>query len=288
MLKSMTGFAARDFGLGDCAGSIQLKSYNSRYLDLAIFLPSSLTALEPRIKQLLSERITRGKVEFSLRLRKTAGSSSVEPDLEAARALYGTLLRLGKELGIEEQPSLSMIASFEGVIGREAEMDSGEFWSGIEADFEEVMREFAASRQKEGQAAEADIFAELERFAAGLETVRAQAGAIEENILRQLISRFEEILPRGYDEQRMLQEVAVQLVRASISEEIARLDAHMAAFRQMADQAAPAKRMDFLCQEMNRETNTIGSKNILVPVAHAVVEMKDALENIREQLRNVE
>jgi uncharacterized protein (TIGR00255 family) len=288
MLKSMTGFAARDFGQGQYAGSIQLKSYNSRYLDLAIFLPSALSSLEPRVKQMLSEKITRGKVEFSLRLRKTAGSSSIEPDLEAARALHGTLLRLGRELGIEEQPSLSLIASFEGVIGREVEIDSSEFWSGIEADFQEVLREFEASRQKEGQAAEADIFAELERFAAGLNAIRDQAGTIDENITRQLVSRFEEILPKGYDEQRMLQEVAVQLVRASISEEIARLDAHIAAFRQMSGQPAPAKRMDFLCQEMNRETNTIGSKNILVPVAHAVVEMKDALENIREQLRNVE
>ncbi len=288
MLKSMTGFASRDFDHGQFAGSIQLKSYNSRYLDLAIFLPPSLSSLEPRVKQLLSEGIVRGKVEFSLRLRKAGGSSSVEPDLEAARALHEALLRLGSGLGIDEKPSLSMIASFDGIIGKEAEIDHGEIGTLLEADIGEVMREFEASRQKEGQAAEKDILGELDRFIAGLETVRANAGEIEAYITRQLVSRFGEILPRGYDEQRMLQEVAVQLVRTSINEEVSRLDAHIAAFRQMTGQISPAKRMDFLCQEMNRETNTIGSKNILVPVAHAVVEMKDALENIREQLRNVE
>ncbi|HWP69136.1 MAG TPA: DUF1732 domain-containing protein, partial [Rectinemataceae bacterium] len=111
---------------------------------------------------------------------------------------------------------------------------------------------------------------------------------IEINIKKQLSARFDEVLPRGYDEQRLLQEVAVQLMRFGINEEVSRLDAHIAAFRSIAQDEAPAKKLDFLCQEMNREVNTIGSKNMLVPVAHSVVEMKDALENIREQLRNVE
>ena len=104
----------------------------------------------------------------------------------------------------------------------------------------------------------------------------------------QLVARFKELLSESYDEGRVLQEVAVQLVRLTINEEIGRLRAHIDAFELMAKEPACGKKLDFLCQEMNREINTIGSKSMLVSVSHAVVEMKDALENIREQLRNVE
>lgn len=288
MFKSMTGFAHRDFERGGLSGSIQIKAYNNRYLDLSIALPPQVSAFEPKIQKLLTERLVRGKVEFGLRLKKTEAPISVVPDVEAAKALYQAVSLIAEGCGLAERPSLEFLARFEGVLTYQKEIDAESLWEPLAPEIAAALDEFEAARAREGAATQANIFAELERFELGLAEVKAKAAGIDETITQQLKARFDEVLPQGYDEQRMLQELAIQLVRLTINEEVSRLDAHIAAFKNLSREDAPAKKLDFLCQEMNREVNTIGSKNTLVPVAHSVVEMKDALENIREQLRNIE
>jgi len=284
----MTGFAQSDFEAEGLAGSMQLKAYNNRYLDISISLPPPLSNFEPRIQQMIGESLNRGKVEFNLKLKKMERPLSIRPDAVAARAVYEAISLIARECGIEEKPSLGLIASFEGVLTYEKDFDAESTWKLIANELTVVLKEFETSRQREGKATETSIFSELERFGTGLVTVKKHVSEIESTIKYQLQARFEDLLPKGYDEQRLLQEMAVQLVRFGINEEVSRLEAHISAFKAIAQETAPAKKLDFLCQEMNREVNTIGSKNMLLPVAHAVVDMKDALENIREQLRNVE
>ncbi|MFA5851558.1 MAG: YicC/YloC family endoribonuclease [Spirochaetales bacterium] len=288
MLKSMTGFAQSDFEAEGLAGSMQLKAYNNRYLDISISLPPQLSSFEPKIQQMIGERLNRGKVEFNLKLKKMDRPLSIRPDAAAARAVYEAISSIASECGIEEKPSLGLIASFEGVLSYEKDFDAESAWKPIADELIIILKDFEASRQREGKATETNIFSELERFGTGLATVKKNVSEIESTIKNQLQARFEDMLPKGYDEQRLLQEIAVQLVRFGINEEVSRLEAHISAFKAIAQESSPAKKLDFLCQEMNREVNTIGSKNMLLPVAHAVVDMKDALENIREQLRNVE
>lgn len=288
MFKSMTGFAQRDFERDGLSGGIQIKSYNNRYLEVSVSLPPQASSFEPRIIAMIGERLNRGKVEFSLRLKKVECPVSIRPDLTVASSVYQAMTQIAASCGIDEKPSLRLIASFEGVLAYEKNLDSESLWAPIAEEVRLAIDEMETSRMREGRATEANILAELARFEAGLALVRENAADMDRTIRSQLQARFEELLPKGYDEQRFLQEVAVQLVRLTIAEEVARLDAHIGAFRTMSGGESPAKKLDFLCQEMNREVNTIGSKNILVPVAHAVVEMKDALENIREQLRNIE
>lgn len=288
MLKSMTGFAQSDFEAEGLAGGIQLKAYNNRYLDISISLPPQFSNFEPRIQQMIGERLNRGKVEFSMRLKKMERPLSIRPDPIAARAVYDAIASIATACGIEEKPPLTLVASFEGVLGYEKDFDAESAWKPIADELALVLEEFENSRRREGKATEENIFFELERFEKDLATVKKGVMEIESTLKHQLQARFEELLPKGYDEQRLLQELAVQLVRFGINEEVSRLEAHISAFKSMARETAPAKKLDFLCQEMNREVNTIGSKNMLLPVAHAVVDMKDALENIREQLRNVE
>lgn len=288
MLKSMTGFARRDFEKEALSASLTIKSYNNRYLDISLSIPPFLAGVEPTITSLLGSRIRRGKIECFLRIKSKEGSSGMKVDLELAKAVHKALVGVAEACGMGEGPSLDSIARFEGVVGREGEADAQALWKELEPEFLATLSDFDASRAREGKATQDNVLKELSRFTLGLETVKASAGIIEKTLETQLRARFEEMLPRGFDEQRMLQEVAVQLVRFGINEEISRLDAHIEAFGRMMAEEGPGKKLDFLCQEMNRETNTIGSKNILIPVAHAVVEMKDALENIREQLRNVE
>ncbi len=123
-----------------------------------------------------------------------------------------------------------------------------------------------------------------------MKIVKGYAQELEEHLKGELLNKIEELVgDKGYDEGRILQEVALQLNRASINEEMVRLEAHLKAFlKGCKEKGALGKRLDFLAQEMNREINTIGSKSVLVPISQEVVTMKEALENIREQLRNIE
>jgi uncharacterized protein (TIGR00255 family) len=288
MFMSMTGFARKEIESPELAVSLQLKSYNNRYLDISISLPQVFSSFEPGIQKLLSDGINRGKVEFQLRVRRMTHRAKVLTDIEAARAAYAAFSEIAAACGIEDRPSLAMIASFDGVLSPDRDIDEEGYWPLLRLNIDALLADFAASRAREGEATERDVFSELDRFALQFESVKLKTAEIESTIKRQLATRFAEMLPQGYDEQRMLQEVAIQLVRLGINEEVSRLDAHIAAFRDIAKGESPSRKLDFLCQEMNREVNTIGSKNMLVQVAHAVVEMKDSLENIREQLRNVE
>lgn len=288
MFTSMTGFARREFKTDILSGVMQLKGYNNRYLDVSISLPPQLSMFEPLFQQALVESIRRGKIEFTLKIKSFSYPVSVQPDASAAKAIYSALAEIGKSLEMTEKPDLSMIARFDGVLQYDREVDVDIMWQSLKPILDELIVEFNEHRAREGEATQANVFSELERFASMLAIIRQHASSMDEIIKNQLRERFLELLPNGYDEQRLLQEVAVQLVRLTINEEIARLEAHLDAFKLIAAEPMPAKKLDFLCQEMNREVNTIGSKNILIPVSHAVIEMKDALENIREQLRNIE
>ncbi|HOX32812.1 MAG TPA: YicC family protein [Spirochaetales bacterium] len=289
MIKSMTGFAQREIETGSLRGSIGIKSYNNRYLDLSISLPPYFARLEPRFRDYLAGRVVHGKVEAWLRVRGLDLPVRASADLGAARAVAGVLREISEACGLSEPLRLSNILSFDGVVAYEREVDEDATWALLEPELGRCFAEYEEARLREGEATRADIAAQLERVSRQAESVRSRLPEIEATIRGQLQSRFKEALGEAVDEQRILAETASLLMKYTVNEELARLSAHISSFARIADsEAAPGKKLDFLCQEMNREVNTIGSKSMLLPVSQAVVELKDALENIREQLRNIE
>jgi uncharacterized protein (TIGR00255 family) len=289
MIKSMTGFSSRALSAPGIQGTIGLKSYNNRYLDLSISLPPYLAALEPRLRDYFSARIVHGKVEFWLRIRELDVPVRASADLEAAKAVFGVLRQISEACGMSETPRLGNILAFDGVVAYEREIDADAIWSRLESDLAACYAEYDESRIREGRATKIDVEAQLGRVSRAVETVRGRLPEIERTVRSQLQTRFKEVLGDAVDEGRILVETASMLMKYTVNEEISRLTAHIASFfRIMEKEEAPGKKLDFLCQEMNREVNTIGSKNILLPVSEAVVELKDALENVREQLRNIE
>lgn len=289
MIKSMTGFAHREIARPRLRGSLELRSYNNRYLDLSISLPPYLSRFEPRCREFLAERIVHGKVELQLRIRELEVPVRSSADLRAAASLAETLRSLAKAAGIEEPLRLSNLLSFEGVLSYEREIDEEELWALIREELEAAFAAYEESRLREGEATLRDLEDQLGRLDRGIAIVRASVPEIEATVKNQLRERFREVLGDLADEGRILAETAMLLMKYGINEELTRLAAHVASFRRiLGTERAPAKKLDFLCQEMNREVNTIGSKNILLPVAEAVVELKDSLENLREQLRNIE
>jgi uncharacterized protein (TIGR00255 family) len=289
MIKSMTGFAHRDFAEAGFRGSVEIKSYNNRYLDLSVYLPPYLSKLEPRLRGYLSERIVHGKVEASLRIRELDAPVEANSDMAAARAVASVLARIARACDIEGPLSLDSVIGFDGVVSFDREVDDEALWARIGPELEACFADYESSRLREGSSTRDDIAGQLARVGASLGAVRELLPEIDRTVRTQLGSRFKEVMGDAVDEGRVLAEIAAALMKYTINEEVMRLSAHMESFSHiMETEAAPGKKLDFLCQEMNREVNTIGSKSMLLDVSRAVVELKDALENIREQLRNIE
>jgi uncharacterized protein (TIGR00255 family) len=289
MIRSMTGFAHRDIAQEGFRGSLEIKSYNNRYLDLSISLPPYLSKLEPKIRSFLAERIIHGKVETWLRVREFDAPVEANADISAAKAVATVLRQISEACDIEAPLSLREVVGFEGVVGFDRRIDDEDLWKRIFPELEACFEAYDASRLTEGSATLADIKAQIGRVMSGLSLVKEQVPEIDRTIRSQLSAKFKEVLGDAVDEGRVLAEIASALMKYTISEEISRLSAHVDSFMQTLEtDPAPGKKLDFLCQEMNREINTIGSKSMLLPVSRAVVELKDALENTREQLRNIE
>ncbi len=289
MTRSMTGFAHRDVAKGPFRGSLALKSYNNRYLDISVYLPPQFAALEPRFRDWLSGRIVHGKVELSLRIREIDVPVRARADLEAAKAVAAVLRDISSACEIPGPLRLESLLSFDGVVSYERDLDEDEVWKALEPELAACFASYDDSRLREGLATRKDIEAQLDRIQAGLDSLLATAPEIERTVKAQLKARFAELLGDAVDEGRILTETASLLMKYTINEELSRLAAHVSSFRRILEhEEASAKKLDFLSQEMNREVNTIGSKNILLPIAQIVVELKDSLENIREQLRNIE
>ncbi len=289
MIKSMTGFAHREIRTELIVAGLLIKSYNNRYLDLSISLPPQLAKLEPRFREYLGSRIVHGKVECNLRLRELRLPVSVSADMEAAKSVASVLFSIGKACGMDRPPELGDLLRFEGVVAYEKDLDEEELWQVILPELAACFESYDETRRREGQATRVDIDRQLARLESSFALVRANVPEIEATIKTQLSARFREVMGENADPSRILAETATLLMKYTINEEVTRLQAHLASFARILEtEDSPGKKLDFLCQEINREVNTIGSKNTLIAVAQAVVEMKDALENIREQLRNIE
>ena len=288
-MKSMTGYAYRESQGSDRSYTLEVKAYNNRYLDVSVGVPPFLNPLEPRLRERVSAQVRRGKVEVYIRLRELATEPKVRVDVGAAEAYLSALEKLQEESGLEGTVRLEHLLSFDGILTVEKQRDLEEIRQELLPLLEEALAEFEEVRDREGRATYRDIRELLQGIAGEVERISAQAPELEAKIVDSIRSRFREVLGDEAEEQRIYAEAAALMVKHSIHEEVARLRAHLDAFRSTMDKSEPVgKRLDFICQEMNREINTISSKSIEVDVHNSVIEVKDSLEKIREQLRNVE
>ncbi len=289
---SMTGYGYAERQDEQFSAVVEVKSYNNRYLDMNCSIPSVFGQLEKQIRDAVAGVARRGRVEVFVRFRDNEEDLAVSVDKSVVNGYLKAFAELRAHAGIQEEIRLDHLLSREGVLKSERVADTERAWSVIEPLLDEALRDFASSRQAEGGRLALDIESQLEKIDQCVRAFETYAGEIEETIRNGLQSRFAEVFGNEIDENRVLSEVAVQLTRFSINEEIVRLRAHLDSFREIGfgeDLEGPVgKKLDFLCQELNREINTTGSKSILVEVNQQVVEAKDALENVREQLRNVE
>jgi uncharacterized protein (TIGR00255 family) len=295
MIKSMTGFAAAAATAGTIAVTVEMRTYNSRNLDLSLRLSPGDTGLEERIRTLLSGHLVRGRVEVKIQVEATVDDPArIEVDMTRARTLVEVLKRLKLDLGLDGAPSLELLMACGGILKNSApETDIERAWPTLEACLTQALGELDAMRSREGRHLAQDLDARLDRIEAALKQIAGNAvglTAIYQERLRERIA----ILTQGQglveiDHARLAQEAAFLAERSAISEELVRAESHIRQFRGiMAAAEAGGRKLNFLLQELNREFNTMGSKIGSADVAHTVVDVKSELEKIREQVQNVE
>ena len=299
-MNSMTGYGYEELVEEKLFLSVEIKSYNSRFLDLSINLPSSLSRLENFFREKVTAAVVRGKVDVYIRFREEEPATTVLVNQEAVRSYATAIAQVsqmlsemqgaaGSQVASTSQSQLELILGQEGVLVSHREFYLDSYKALLEPVFDGALQQFLADRRREGENLKVDLqekLAVLEDAAAFFTQWQPQMeNAFKENLQR----RFQELLGEGYDQQRVLTEVAALLVKYTINEEIVRLKSHLSALaKELVENATPGRKIDFICQEINREINTIGSKNQFTEVGAMVITAKDALENIREQARNVE
>ena len=288
MIFSMTGYAVKTLDI-EC-GTLQLefKSVNSRYLDFHFRIAEDLRSLEIPLRELLSSRLSRGKIECRLGCNSAAARAD---QLQLNQELFGTLKALNDSVRIqmpEARPlSVSDVLRWPGMFGEQG-IDFSAVGPQVLALAREVLEEFSASRSREGKKLGEMI---IDRVNAIREIVRNVAPRIPEAqalFTDKLRQRLQDALGNASDD-RILQEVAVFATRIDVAEELTRLNAHLDEVERVIKKGgACGKRLDFLMQELNREANTLGSKSAITEVSQAAMDLKLLIEQIREQVQNLE
>jgi len=293
MIKSMTAFARAE--AGDALRSVvaEIRSYNSRHLDLVLRLPPAFAGLEDKIKGLVAAAVARGRVEVRLQIEaKTEEAVVFSVNAPRAVAYYRALTELRKLVNIDAPVTLEQLVGMGDMIKpAEGENDAASFWPLIEKSLGLALSDLDTMRRREGEFVAADIGQRIDGIALILERIEAAASDLLEKFRDRLQERISALTDGiiAIDGDRIMQEAAIMAERSDITEEVVRAASHLAQFRSLMLAEEPAgRKLNFLMQELNREFNTIGSKTDMSAIAHMVVDVKAELEKIREQVQNVE
>lgn len=293
MMKSMTGYAGADLATDKLNLSVEIRGYNSRHLDIALKMPSRYAILEEKIKKAVSEMVTRGRVEIRLTITEQATAGDLFQVNEAMALGYrDALQRLTAACGLDESPSLALLAAKNGVIETaESVIHPDEIWQAVEETLLKALAEFDAMKQAEGASLAADLNGRLDFIDAAIRAIEEKTDSLTALYQEKLKLRIA-ALTQGVieiDPVRIAQEAAVMADRSDISEEVVRASSHLTQCRRLMNASEPAGRpLNFLLQEFNREFNTMGSKAGDADIAHTIVRVKTELEKIREQIQNIE
>ncbi len=294
-VRSMTGYGRGEFTAEDRKFTVEMRSVNHRYNDITVKLPRFLISLEDRIKKKTAENVFRGKTDIYISF-ETLSSEDVEVKLdEALAAAYAEKLKHLREIiGVPQADDgriLELTARFPDVITVEkAQKEEEVLWEILLPALENAVSRFLVMRETEGENLKQDILQKGEKIRALVAGVKERAPLVVEEYREKLNRRLEDILGNvEVDPQRVAQEVAVFADRGCIDEEITRLESHLIQLDGILREGGQVgRKLDFLVQEMNRESNTIASKANDVQIVQATIALKSEIEKIREQVQNLE
>lgn len=293
MMKSMTAYARAEKTADKINISTEIRSYNSRYLDVSLRIMHGFNVLEEKIKALIIEKIARGRIEMSLQINDGSDEAyNFEINIPKAKAYYDRLVQLKDQLGLHSEIAVDLLVREGGVIRPvEIDRDMDAVWPVVRDCVDEALNNLVEMRKKEGAFIALDITGRINRIEESIHLIEKESSDLLFHYQQRLKERIA-ALTRGLveiDPERITQEAAFLADKSDISEEIVRVTSHIKQFRTIMNSEEPAgRKLNFLLQELHREFNTMGSKTEKAPVSHTIVEVKSELEKIREQLQNVE
>jgi uncharacterized protein (TIGR00255 family) len=288
----MTGYGRSEVRHAHLALTVEARSVNHRYLDIALRYPRIYAPLEARMKQRVSAYCTRGRIDITLVPQESSDTRrALLLDHTLAQQYYDALQRLQVSLGLPGTIDLSLIASLRDVFRvEEASADVENDWDIIVQGLDAALQALQTMRRQEGEVLRRDFSQRLQAMAQQSQSIRQRVPQVVVEYQQRLEQRVKELFAQfELDPNRVAQEAILFAERSDITEELTRLDAHMqACTRLLSSSEAVGRKIEFLVQEMHREVNTIGSKSNDTVIAHSVVELKSELERMREQGQNIE
>lgn len=291
MIKSMTGYGKESISENLRNYQIEIKSVNHRYLDISVKMPRALSYLEEEIKKLISEKLKRGKVDVFVTFENnSAEGKEIKINTEIAKIYIDELKKLAEQEAISANIEVTEISKYPDVLSIQNTQDEDQIKKELLEATNTAVERLIQMRQAEGNKIAEDLLQRIQYIKQKIEKIsKLSTGLIEEYVVK-LENRIKEILVnQEIDESRLAQEVVIYADKCSIEEEVTRLDSHILQFEKLINSnEAIGKKLDFIIQEMNRETNTIGSKANNLDITNGVIDIKTELENIREQVQNIE
>lgn len=286
MIRSMTAYATAERATEGGTLACELRAVNHRFLELGLRLPEELRVLEPALRERISARIARGKLDFSLRLRSPEGEGGLQLNASLVMQLSELALDMTARFPALRTEFIDLL-QYPGVLqarSTDAEVLQAEALALLDT----LLDQFVGAREREGEKLAATILERVDALAARAAEVRELIPAIRAGQRQKLDARLAD-LAQAADPGRVEQELVLWLQKLDVDEELDRLDSHIKEIRRVLKQAEPVgRRLDFLLQEFNREANTLGSKSVDVRTTNIAVELKVLIDQIREQVQNIE
>ena len=291
MIKSMTGYGRAELSKNSKEYQVEIKSVNHRYLDISVKMPRGLSYLEENVKKEISSRVKRGKIDIFITFENNSTEGrNIKINTEIAELYINELCNLAEKEGILSDIEVTEISKFPDVLT----IKNNEPDEEIEKELIETIRNAVDNlidmRQKEGNKIAEDLTDRIKDIENRIKKIsELSTGLIQEYVVK-LESRIKELLKeQEIDHSRLAQEVVIYADKCSVEEEVTRLKSHIVQFKNLLNSdEAVGKKLDFIIQEMNRETNTIGSKANNLEITNEVIDVKTQIENIREQIQNIE
>ena len=288
-MTGMTGYAFRDFYVGDTYISTEIKTVNHRFLEVNVRLPGLLSSLELEIRNFINKHFVRGKVDVSVFIRVKELTSKIEPNVTIAKQYADSLRSLIEGCGLNDEVKLSHLLHYDDVLNVENKRDFSSYLDVIKESLSENIKDVFVMKAKEGESTKKNILCILDEIRQSRDVIETYIPEMEKNIFDELHKKMNELIGEHVDQDRLLNEVGIMVSHSCVNEELERLKHHIEHFYNICEESSDiGKRLDFLCQEMHREINTLGSTISLSKITDSVIIIKNAIEKIREQIRNIE
>lgn len=291
MVKSMTGYGKSSLSINSREYQVEIKAVNHKYIDANIKMPRVISYLEEDVRKLIASKIKRGKIDISITFENySEDGNDIRINTELAKMYIENLRKLAEEENISANIEVTEITKLPDVLTIKNNFDENQIKTELLQTVENAINQLINMRQNEGEKISRDILTKIEQIETKKQEIFSlSTGLIDEYVVK-LEARIKELLKtEELDKSRLMQEVVIYADKCSVEEEITRLTSHIEQLRNLINADEPSgKKMDFIIQEMNRETNTIGSKANSLEITNRVVDIKTILEDVREQIQNIE